>query len=159
MAPRTAYYFPGKYGLGCAKFVHSPHYCPLNEQSGIETGIEHEYHEIFQKARGGIRFNVLMYRALCADGRCLYAPGCFMSIFTRLGAQRVSSRTQALYEYIHALRCSISIFIPIAISMIPPAASAFDLNLAPKMFPTFTPTADSIKVITPINETALIIST
>ena len=38
--------------------------------------------------------------------------------------------------------------------MIPPASSALDLYLEPKIFPTFTPAAERMKVVTPIKPAA-----
>ena len=54
---------------------------------------------------------------------------------------------------------SNKILIPIKIKMIPPTNSAFDLYLQPTVLPTFTPIADNMNVITPMKQTAGIIST
>ena len=51
-------------------------------------------------------------------------------------------------------KCSKSIFMPISIKIMPPASSALDLNLEPKTLPIFTPIAESVNVITPMNAIA-----
>src|SRR5699024_11164437 len=62
-------------------------------------------------------------------------------------------RTQALGQP-STPRCSSRIFSPIKIKIMPPASSALLLYLAPNRLPTFTPTMDNAKVITPIKLTA-----
>ena len=49
--------------------------------------------------------------------------------------------------------------VPRRMRMIPPASSAFDLYLEPKILPTFTPAAERMKVIIPIKLAARMIFT
>ncbi|GEM_PF-5125332 len=51
-------------------------------------------------------------------------------------------------------KCSSNIFKPIKTNIIPPASSAFDLNLVPNIFPILTPIMDKANVVIPIKETA-----
>ncbi len=51
-------------------------------------------------------------------------------------------------------RCSRRIFRPIKIRTTPPKSSALDLYRMPKAFPSFTPAAESTKVVIPIKITA-----